>query len=311
MAYDVEQLLEHAHLGLGKVLSVEGDHLHIHFKQDRSARKMSAKQSPLKPSSVEHDPYFDGIKLAATARTRTTSSRSGTTLKKPKATGKYPTQQDAVAGFLKVFPQGFNDPKYLADDAAGERSYKVKAHELWNETLNQPEFERLIAEGNYEEAVQRAKKVESGVNLLHPQFERAALWGAVREPQAAEAFSRGLFDIIYGDDAFEVRFDRHATMLAQLPQAKSSILKWPTMTIFPFLAMPSEHLFMKPEATKKAAQRLAFSLNYQTTPNGLTYSSLMNLGGLLMTELAALEPRDMLDVQSFIYVTGQANYPGS
>ena len=166
-----------------------------------------------------------------------------------------------MAGFLKVFPQGFNDPKYLADDAAGERSYKVKAHELWNETLNKQEFERLIAEGNFEEAVQRAKRVESGVNLLHPQFERTALWGAVREPQAAEAFARGLFDLIYGSDAFEIRFDRYATMLAQLPQAKSAILKWGAMTIFPFLARPTEHLFLKAEVTKKAAQRLDLSLN--------------------------------------------------
>ena len=311
MEYATDQLLEHVNLGLGKVLSVEGDHVHIHFKQDRVARKMSGKYSPLKLSAVEHDPYFDGIKAVAIGRTRATVSKARSTVTKPQATGKYATHQDAVAGFLKVFPLGFNDPKYLADEATGERAYKVKSHALWNETLNKQEFERLIASGNYEQAVQRAKQVESGVNLLHPQFERAALWGAVREPQAAEDFSRGLFDLIYGDDTFEARFNRQATMLEQLPQPKSSTLKWPAMTIFPFLALPAQHLFMKPEVTKKSAHRLAFSLNYKSTPNWLTYSCLMNLGVLLMTELADLGPRDMIDVQSFIFVTGQNNYPRS
>lgn len=311
MSYNVEQLLEHAHLGLGKVLGVEGDRVHMHFKKDRSARMMSAKHSPLKLSSVEHDPYFDGIRAVATARAKSPSSRSKSAIAKPKVPAKYPTQQDAVGGFLKVFPEGFNDPAYLGEGPTGERSYKVKAHELWNETLNKAEFERLIDAGEFEEAVQRAKLVEGGVNLLHPQFERAPLWGAVRDPQAAEAFSRGLFNLIYGVEPFEVRFNQFATTLEQLPQAKSSALKWPAMTIFPFLALPAEHLFMKVEVTKKAAQRLDVSLNYKSTPNWLTYSSLLQLGQRLTNDLKDLGPRDMIDIQSFIFVTGQPNYPGS
>jgi len=311
MAYNVEQLVEHAHLGLGKVLGVEGDHVHIHFKQDRSARKMSAKHAPLKLSSVEHDPYFDGIKAVVAGRPKSPTIRSKSAVIKPKAVTKYPTQQDAVTGFLKVFPQGFNDPAYLTDDATGERSQKAKAHELWNETLNKTEFERLIAAGAFEEAIQRAKQVEGSVNLLHAQFERAALWKAVREPQAVEAFSRGLFNLIYGEGPFEAKFNQFATMLDQLPRAKASMLKWPAMTIFPFLALPTEHLFMKVEATKKAAQRLDVSLNYKSTPNWLTYSSVLQLGQRLMNDLKELGPRDMIDIQSFIFVTGQPDYPGS
>lgn len=311
MAYSVEQLLEHEHLGLGKVLGVEGDHVHIHFKKDRSARKMSVKHSPLKLSSVEHDPYFDGIKAPTAARAKSPSSRSKAAAAKPKAPAKYPTQQEAVTGFLKVFPEGFNDAAYLGEGPTGERSPKVKAHELWKETLNKLEFEQLIAAGNFEEAIQRAKQVEAAANLLHPQFERAPLWNAVREPQTAEAFARGLFELIYGEDPFEAKFNRFATTLSQLPQAKSSALKWPAMTVFPFIALPTEHLFMKVEVTKKAAQRLDVALNYKTTPNWLTYTSLLQLGQRLTNDLKDLGPRDMIDVYSFIFVTGQANYPGS
>lgn len=307
MAYAVDDLLEHKYYGIGKVLSVEGDHVVIHFKKDGVTPTMSAKQSEMTLSTVKHDPYFDGIKLGA--KPRTAAKKVKSTVKKPRATGKYPTRQDAVAGFIKVFPLGFQDPKYLAED--GERYYKVKAHEIWNQTLNEPEFERLIAEANYDEVVQRAKTIEAGVNLLHPQFERAALWRVVQEPQAAHAFSLSLFEFIYGQGPLEGRFGQFAKTLGDLPQPKTSILKWPAMTIFPFLALPTEHLFMKPEATKKAAQRLGLSLNYQPTPNWLTYSCLLQLGERLLSELADLEPQDMIDVQSFIFVTGQNDYPGS
>ena len=125
MAYNVEQLVEHEHLGLGKVLSVAGDRVHIHFKKDRSARTMSAKHSPLQPSSVERDPYFDGIKAVAAAKAKPTSSRARSAVKQ-KAPAKYPTQQDAVNGFLKVFPEGFNDPTYLGEGPTGNDRTRSK-----------------------------------------------------------------------------------------------------------------------------------------------------------------------------------------
>jgi hypothetical protein len=52
MEYVTDRLLEHVNLGLCKVFSVEADYVRIHFKQDRVARRMSAKHSPLKRSAV-------------------------------------------------------------------------------------------------------------------------------------------------------------------------------------------------------------------------------------------------------------------
>ena len=79
-------------------------------------------------------------------------------------------------------------------------------------------------------------------------------------------------------------------------------------TIFPFIALPNEHLFLKPLVTQKAAERRAFSLNYKPEPNWLTYSCLMKFGELLIADLAHLKPRDMIDIQSFIWVTGSDAY---
>lgn len=309
MIFQNDQLVQHPNLGVGKVLSVEGDRLTIYFKNDGVTRKMSATHSPLEVPAIQQDPSFDGIKLSV-SKTKKPTIRKRPPSASSKPADKYPTHEAAVEGFRKAFPLGFDDPKYLADSKTGERAYKVKAHELWNSTLNKQEFERLIEAGDFDEIVQRAKKVEAGVNLLHPQFERAPLWASIGDPQTAEKFSRSLYDFIYGEDELEARFDRFAAMLDQLPQSKAS-LKWPAITLFPFVAHPSQFLFMRPEVTKKAARRLGFSLNYNTSLNWSSYSSLMNLGNLLLKELTPLGARDMIDVQSFIVVTGKDNYPGT
>jgi hypothetical protein len=202
----IDQLVEHPAFGVGKLLNVEGDRLTIYFKKDGVTRKLSAFHAPLAVAADQADPAFEGVKLVVSkTKPPTTRKKTGS-----KSTDKYPTFEAAVEGFRKAFPQGFEDPKYLEDSKTGERVYKVKAHELWNELLNQEELARLIAAGDFSEVVERAKRVETGINLLHPQFERTPLWKAVGEPQSAENFARSLQDFIYGQDALETRFARFA-----------------------------------------------------------------------------------------------------
>jgi hypothetical protein len=89
---------------------------------------------------------------------------------------------------------------------------------------------------------------------------------------------------------------------------RCSTSRWTAQTISPFIALPKEHLFLKPKVTKQAAERRGFSLNYKSEPTWLTYSCLLKLGEILMADLAKLRPRDMIDIQSFIFVTGDSNY---
>jgi hypothetical protein len=100
-----------------------------------------------------------------------------------------------------------------------------------------------------------------------------------------KAFAVGLFDLIYGDTRFEDRFARFTEVLDTLPQPKTP-LRWTVQTIFPFVALPEKHMFLKPEVTKEAAERRAFSLNYRPQPNWLTYTCLLKLGEILTADLA-------------------------
>jgi hypothetical protein len=61
-------------------------------------------------------------------------------------------------------------------------------------------------------------------------------------------------------------------------------------------------MFLKPDVTKKAAAIMGFDLLYRPEINWATYSRLLRLSEHLMTVLQPFGARDMIDVQSFIWV---------
>ena len=67
-------------------------------------------------------------------------------------------------------------------------------------------------------------------------------------------------------------------------------------------------MFLKPEVTKTGAEICGFELNYRTEPNWLTYSKLLEFSQYLFKSLSELKPRDMIDVQSFIWCTAEGKY---
>ena len=75
---------------------------------------------------------------------------------------------------------------------------------------------------------------------------------------------------------------------------------------FLFMAGPKEFMFMKPEVTKRAAKACGFELNYKPELNWLTYKQLLKLSKYLFEKLSDLHPRDMIDIQSFIWCSGEA-----
>src|SRR3982751_359555 len=90
--------------------------------------------------------------------------------------------------FLRFFPGGFRDEKYID----WERGYKWEAHEQWNEALNRAQFRSMLSGGEFKEIAARAVRIESRTNLLF-SFEKMALRDAVKAKEGARIFSEGLF----------------------------------------------------------------------------------------------------------------------
>lgn len=206
--------------------------------------------------------------------------------------------------FLRYFPEGFRDAKYVD----WERGYKWAAHEAWRESLGREELERLLAAGDHAEAAARAVRIESRTNLLF-SFEKMALRDAVKAEGGAKLFAEGLHDLLHGAGGARLRFERWIEVVDSLPRRQTRVLTWPLVTVFGFLAQPREHLFLKPNVTRRAAAAYGFELPYRSRPNWEAYAGLHEFAARIAVDNRDLAPRDMIDLQSFMWVMGSDEYP--
>jgi hypothetical protein len=65
---------------------------------------------------------------------------------------------------------------------------------------------------------------------------------------------------------------------------------------------------MKPLVTKRAAREYGHELVYSTPPNWESYASYLGFAMRVRRDLADLRPRDLIDVQSFLWVQGSDEY---
>ena len=94
-----------------------------------------------------------------------------------------------------------------------------------------------------------------------------------------------------------------------MPVKQTRVLTWPVLTIFGFLADPSSHIYLKPTVTRSAAEKYKFDFNYSSKPSWDTYQSLLEFAEEIWKDTVAYRPRDMMDIQSFIWVIGSEEYP--
>jgi hypothetical protein len=205
--------------------------------------------------------------------------------------------------FLRFFPGGFQDETYVD----WERDYKWKAHERWESVLGRPAFAELIERGRYTEIATHAVAIESRTNLLF-SFEKMALRDAVRSPAAARRFAEGLFEWLHGRAADRTRFEQWCEVVASLPRRQTRVLTWPLVTVFGFIARPRDQIFLKPRVTQVAAREYDFPFEYGSRPNWETYASLLAFAERVRRDQRDLRPRDMIDLQSFIWVQGSDEY---
>ena len=205
--------------------------------------------------------------------------------------------------FLHYFPDGFRDETYLD----WERDYKWAAHEEWEAQLNKREYNRLLKARAFDDIAQRAVRIETRTNLLF-SFEKMALRDAVRGRGARE-FAEGLYQYVYGRGSMRARFDGFTEVLANLPRRQTRVLTWPLHTVFGMIGSPDEHIFLKPRVTQAAAAQYAFEFKYTSRPNWETYQSLLDFAEQVRRDQRDLKPRDMIDLQGFIWVLGSDEYP--
>ncbi|GAC1388610.1 MAG: hypothetical protein NVSMB31_02890 [Vulcanimicrobiaceae bacterium] len=205
--------------------------------------------------------------------------------------------------FLRSFPKAFRDATYID----WEREYKWEAHQAWIEQLDEPKFSALLREHKFAEIASLAVRIESRTNLLF-SFEKMALRDALKTVDGARAFACGLYDFLHAPGDASAKFDRWCEAVGALPRKQTRVLTWPLVTVFGFIAQPKKHIFLKPNVTRIAARKYGFDFAYKSKPSGQTYANYLEFAATVRHDLRDLRPRDMIDIQSFLWVQGSEEY---
>ena len=136
-----------------------------------------------------------------------------------------------------------------------------------------------------------------------------ALRDALKTPAGARSFAEGLYAFLHGSEDMQIRFERWCAVVANLPRRQTRVLTWPVVTVMAFIAQPKAHVFLKPVVTREAAERYGFPFTYRSKPNWETYASLLSFARTVRKDLSDMRPRDMIDIQSFLWVQGSEEYP--
>lgn len=285
--------------GLGKVLTVEGDVVKVHFKEDseRDYRAIRTDVVDLIKADQQSDPILDNLPPFLGDQFEVKSMRV--------------TMGDGIAHFNHLFPLGFSDPKYLSGKgveeggAGNERDYKWRVHERFVETLGEGRGEKLLSENEISALVEKICVI-ANINLLS-LYESSAFREGIRANEAAaRTYLAALFEFIRsGPD--KRTFETMVDALHGLPieEGRARAATWPVLTLFPYMAEPTRFMFLKPGATKECAARLRFDLRYDSALNWETYERLMVMSELLLERLRPLGARDFIDVQSFVWVISE------
>ena len=290
-------LVQHASLGLGKIVALEEKAVHVFFatSADRFATKLRLPVAlPLLTPAATANAWLSSLSGFALDAKSGRFARAGTWI----------SHADAVARFLEAFPAGFADPKYVGDGKQPrERATRWRrAHDLFEETLGRGEGERLLAAGDVAGLVERALKVERVVRTLHKDAAKASFEESLKDPAAARGFFAALFELLAARAPDQARFEALAAATAALTPAPGEF-GWQLLTLLPFVAQPELHMLLRPRFACEVSQRLGLELSYDGAPNWTTYSALLASAELLLEKLRPLGARDHVDVDAFMHVS--------
>jgi hypothetical protein len=221
-------------------------------------------------------------------------------IKKSSSGIRYQSLTQSIQYFLEQFPGGFYGNKFQSE----EREYKDKAHNLAQELIGRDNLKELLKNKEYSEITKRALKVVNATNLIFPNEKMSLKDGLVSE-KSQKAFSESLYELLFGNGEIKDKFESFSNVLENINAAK-----WTTASYFLFILLPEKYMFVKPTVTQHTSELCGFEINYKPQLNWLTYKLIIEFSNYLYSELAELNPRDMIDVQSFMWCIAPDKYQG-
>jgi len=273
------------HWGIGIVVEEQhGEMLKVFFEHECNIKKLGLKY--IQPEEVS-DPGTSKLFLENVLVDEEIASKSD---RQP-----FPV---ILKKFLENFPDGFQG-KMLTHY---ELEYKWKAHEYCKQDLGKEVWKSALDNEEYEEISVKIKRLYSKSNLL-ASFEMMDIGDAFKEAKDQKQLCRAFYNLLYADVPIQQRFNDTVKIFSLYKMDK-----WPTISYPLFIRFPKQYMFVKPTMTKQAAENRGFDIQYSSKVSWGTYKRILDFSQDLFNRLSEsnnefLHPRDMIDIQSFMWCT--------
>ncbi|MEM6992532.1 MAG: hypothetical protein AAF721_18605, partial [Myxococcota bacterium] len=163
--------------------------------------------------------------------------------------------------------------------------------------LNKDSIEALVEAGQAGSVIERACEVLDKTDLV-TKSQVDPLRSTTRDSRLAQA----LLDFLHGETDLETRF---AMLCRALATATRKPPSWQLATALGALVHPANHVCVRPSVFAAQARTMAPRLRASKSPTSAAYVGYVEMAQKIEAELTkeGLEPRDLLDIHDFIWVT--------
>jgi hypothetical protein len=288
--------------GRGILTSEQGDKRFISFEDGKERIFARDHWSKLSMVSLGED---EAAALVAKIRALIAPRSSGRSRPPRTRTPKAPPMpfEAQVALFQSQFPGGFGGEAFVERERGRaemptKQAYKAAAIARARELLT-PEAlagEPTQAFALVQELLLAAKP------MLFPQSDLLPLAQMTEEHQGG--FAQALRTVLHGPTDAEGAAGRFDQLIAAI-HVEPKRPTWPMVTIMPALYAPERFLFVKPTVLQLEAAIIGQNVDYAPNPTGAIYQGFVAVAEEVKRRLEAAgqQPRDLMDVYSFIATT--------
>lgn len=214
------------------------------------------------------------------------------------------TFDQQISLFTEIYPEGFQDPKWVEDKRGTKDGRALKRHrepalEAAREVLDPSSASAMIDSGKHAELAESILDVMGGTSLV-PVSHVKALRG-LDEKETAQ-FAEAAFGLAHGEEDYLDRFRVYLKTLARLLGSRPS---WRSATALGALLHPQKEIAVRRSAFARQAGSIAPMGEYTRKPKVAAYRSYRRVAFGVRKRLQSKghEPRDLLDVHDFVWTT--------
>ncbi|RMH00666.1 MAG: AAA family ATPase [Chloroflexi bacterium] len=193
---------------------------------------------------------------------------------------------------------GFDHPEFVVDEIEPKRT----AVSEFAACLNQETLDSLIATGAFEEVLAQLIRLSRRTNLLWQRVPRRGDTAVLFHPHLDKAtFATQFRNLLYADLPAPERLQAFSDFLGSHNWPN----RWTFATYWLFMSHPQTEIFVKPRVAEWWLKFMGVPSQISGTPTAPQYATLREIAHAWLMALRPFGAQDMVDVQSFIWVSSQ------